>query len=1042
MMKLLRSAVVGFLLLAPSVAAAQSCSGQFQSGLLCGNSGAGPGLPSAQSMTALLDRNFGGPSAQGTMLNRGASAWSATRTPVLGNPGTTTGTLGLASATGGTATLTPPAIAGATALQLPSVSGTLPSTAASPLVLNATTGALTCPTCVTGSAGALVINTTAVSGATTGQILYSDGSLLQAGGAVKATSIALGGATIGTDALAWTGTATGSGQLNAASFVPTSATVPTNGMYLSAANTLAFASNSTIRFTIANTGFLSSNSSGVGLGAGAASSTVATIFPNRADTTTGIGAQAAGNVSLIAGATERVRVATGAASVSDVGLPGTLFTGGTSTTTVPQIFVQPAGTTAATTWSTSGTIFGANVVSGFAGNFLDFHATGGASLFSVGSAGTVISAGSIQAAVNLIAGANNATATIGWSTKGLMTSPAAGSIQFGNIDAATATAQTTRVQSVVAGTAAANGANWTLIGSLPTGTGTSGDIIFQTGVKTGSGTTQGTATTALTLKGETQAALFAGPVTMAAALTYGGVTLSNTVSGTGSMVLSTGAALVTPSLGVATATSINGNIITAGTGTLTIAAGKTLTDTSGAGANLLLGSTGGGFSAYAGGSCTNQFARAISAAGAITCQTVANADLANSSVTIGSTNVALGATAATVSGLTLASPTFSGTFAGTYTIAGTPTLSGTFAGTPTLSGANFITLANLVQNPTAFSLLGNTTSGTANYAPFTIGGLTNKAAPTSSDILLLQDVAASGALKYCTIAQCISAVTGVTSITPGAGLTSILTATAPGSAITSTGTLSAASLSNAQTGTSYTFLDGDRAKLVTASNAAAQAYTLPQAGAASAFQAGWYSDIKNNSTALAGIVTITPTTSTINGATTLQLIPGQGVRIVSDGTNYQVAGSYGAGFYVHKNGTAQTGMTTGAYQQVTWSTAKFNIGGGTFASNRWTSPRAGLIDFNATTYYTADVNNTTNTNVLIKIIKNSAGTCNGTDVLAGPGAPWPGTLNFGMAQANGTDFTVGGDVYELCSFVNSASGGNGITIDGNAAHSHFSGAYR
>lgn len=89
------------------------------------------------------------------------------------------------------------------------------------------------------------------------------------------------------------------------------------------------------------------------------------------------------------------------------------------------------------------------------------------------------------------------------------TSPTTASIQQGALDAAVAVAQTLRVQSVVAGTAAANGANWTLIGSLPTGTGTSGDIIFQTGVKTGSGTTQGTATTALTIKGETQAVTIA-----------------------------------------------------------------------------------------------------------------------------------------------------------------------------------------------------------------------------------------------------------------------------------------------------------------------------------------------------------------------------------------------------------------------------------------------------------------------------------------------------------------------------------------------------
>ena len=133
----------------------------------------------------------------------------------------------------------------------------------------------------------------------------------------------------------------------------------------------------------------------------------------------------------------------------------------------------------------------------------------------------------------------------------------------------------------------------------------------------------------------------------------------------------------------------------------------------------------------------------------------------------------------------------------------------------------------------------------------------------------------------------------VTSITPGGGLTSTLTATAPGSAITTTGTLYGAQLVNAQTGTSYAIVDGDRAKLVTASNAAAQAYTIAQAGAASAFQAGWYVDVKNISTNAAGIVTITPSTSTIDGASTLVLNPGRAARIVSDGTNYQVSLSGG-----------------------------------------------------------------------------------------------------------------------------------------------------
>lgn len=48
-------------------------------------------------------------------------------------------------------------------------------------------------------------------------------------------------------------------------------------------------------------------------------------------------------------------------------------------------------------------------------------------------------------------------------------------------------------------------------------------------------------------------------------------------TGTGSVVRATSPTLVTPTLGVALATSINGNIFTTGTGTLTLGAGKTLT---------------------------------------------------------------------------------------------------------------------------------------------------------------------------------------------------------------------------------------------------------------------------------------------------------------------------------------------------------------------------------------------------------------------------------------------------------------------------------
>jgi hypothetical protein len=89
-------------------------------------------------------------------------------------------------------------------------------------------------------------------------------------------------------------------------------------------------------------------------------------------------------------------------------------------------------------------------------------------------------------------------------------------------------------------------------------------------------------------------------------------------------------------------------------------------------------------------------------------------------------------------------------------------------------------------------------------------------------------------------------------------------------------------LINAQTGTTYTVLSSDQQKLVTHSNTSSVAVTLPQA--TGSFGAGWSYTTENRNT---GVVTITPTTSTINGASTLVLRQNQSAFIVSDGTNYQ-----------------------------------------------------------------------------------------------------------------------------------------------------------
>lgn len=57
----------------------------------------------------------------------------------------------------------------------------------------------------------------------------------------------------------------------------------------------------------------------------------------------------------------------GAASTPPLLLNGTIFTGGSATTTKPQFLIEPAGTTS-TAWKTAGTMLGANAPTGFTGD--------------------------------------------------------------------------------------------------------------------------------------------------------------------------------------------------------------------------------------------------------------------------------------------------------------------------------------------------------------------------------------------------------------------------------------------------------------------------------------------------------------------------------------------------------------------------------------------------------------------------------------------------------------------------------------------------
>lgn len=67
--------------------------------------------------------------------------------------------------------------------------------------------------------------------------------------------------------------------------------------------------------------------------------------------------------------------ANGAASTPALSLTGTIFTGGSATTTKPQLLIEPTGTTS-TNWNTAGTMLGCNAPSGFAGSLLNLQRNG------------------------------------------------------------------------------------------------------------------------------------------------------------------------------------------------------------------------------------------------------------------------------------------------------------------------------------------------------------------------------------------------------------------------------------------------------------------------------------------------------------------------------------------------------------------------------------------------------------------------------------------------------------------------------------------
>ncbi|MEI7603620.1 MAG: hypothetical protein WCJ19_01200 [bacterium] len=92
----------------------------------------------------------------------------------------------------------------------------------------------------------------------------------------------------------------------------------------------------------------------------------------------------------------------GAASAPPLSLTGTWYSGGTSTTTKPQLLIEPTGTTS-TYWSTSGTGLGINAPSGFSGMLIDTMVNN-SSKFVVDSTGIMYLGGATDCNGNCING--------------------------------------------------------------------------------------------------------------------------------------------------------------------------------------------------------------------------------------------------------------------------------------------------------------------------------------------------------------------------------------------------------------------------------------------------------------------------------------------------------------------------------------------------------------------------------------------------------------------------------------------------------------
>lgn len=299
----------------------------------------------------------------------------------------------------------------------------------------------------------------------------------------------LGGTPSGTSGLAGTASPTFTGTLTAAALTA-SGTVTLSGI-----------TGSTQCLQVNSSGVIAGSGAGCGGGGGAVSSVSNSDSTLTVSPTTG-----AVVASLNLGHTntwtvQQVISAAGAASTPAFLMTGQPFAG-TATTSQPLFALNDASATAETDYGTNGTFIGVNARSGFntSSSYFINLAVNGARVIGLRANGEMD-------LVNIVATGELKGNPLSIASNISFGSPSTGIVRI-NADSATPGAVQIRPQNGL-GTNI-NAGSFTIQGGQSTGTGTSGDLIFNTGIKNGgSNSTLGTATLAMTIKGETQEVQFA-----------------------------------------------------------------------------------------------------------------------------------------------------------------------------------------------------------------------------------------------------------------------------------------------------------------------------------------------------------------------------------------------------------------------------------------------------------------------------------------------------------------------------------------------------